>query len=276
MSNSIDNFIPSVWGARILRTLEEKYVYAALTNRDYEGDIRSYGDTVKINSIGDITVGDYVKYTTEVSPERLDGVQQELDIDQAKFFAFEVDDIDQAQSKPKVMDEAVRKSSRALAKAADTFIADLMDSEAGLTGPEGEELDAAAIPGFMGKVNQLLDEADNDEDEARWIVVPAWFKKLLVISFQDNTQSVDVQTNGRVGRYFGLNVYSSNRVPTAGDNSVIIAGTNRAVTMAEQIVKTEAYRPEKSFSDAVKGLHVYGAEAVLPNALVRCTAKEAS
>lgn len=274
---SIQNFIPTVWAARIQKELEAKYVFAELTNRDYEGDISGFGDSVKINNIGDITVGDYVKNSTVITPEQLTSTQQELLIDQAKYISFYVDDVDAAQAKPKVMDEAVRKSSRALAAQADTFIANLMNDGAGLTGPAGA-LSVTDIPDFMGTIVQQLDEADNDPDEERFIVVPAWLKKLIVTSFQGNTQSVDVQTNGLVGRYYGLNVYMSNRLPdaTAGTDSVYLAGTRSGTTMAEQIVSMEAYRPESSFSDAVKGLHVYGAKVVLPNALLRGEVSEFS
>lgn len=267
---SIQNFVPTVWAARIQKELEAKYVFAELTNRDYEGDISSFGDSVKINNIGDISVDDYVKNSTVITPEQLTSTQQELSIDQAKYLAFYVDDVDAAQTKPKVMDEAVRKSSRALAAQADTFIANLMNDGAGLTGPAGA-LSVTDIPNFMGTIVQQLDEADNDPDEERFIVVPAWLKKLIVTSFQGNTQSVDVQANGLVGRYYGLNVYMSNRLPDAdaGTDSVYLAGTRSGATMAEQIVSMEAYRPESSFSDAVKGLHVYGAKVVLPNALLR-------
>ncbi len=42
----------------------------------------------------------------------------------------------------------------------------------------------------------------------------------------------------------------------------IVGGVDSAATYAEQIVSIEAYRPEKRFADAVKGLHVYGAKVV--------------
>jgi len=50
-------------------------------------------------------------------------------------------------------------------------------------------------------------------------------------------------------------------------SNYIIAGHSMALTFAEQINKTEAYRPESSFSDAIKGLHLYGAKVVRPEAL---------
>ena len=55
---SVTNFIPTIWSARLLRHLDKKHVYAKLLNRDYEGEIKNYGDTVKINQIGDVEIKD--------------------------------------------------------------------------------------------------------------------------------------------------------------------------------------------------------------------------
>lgn len=274
---SLANFIPTVWAAGIQRDLEARYVYASLVNRDYEGEISSFGDTVKINSVGEISVGDYVKNSTSIAPDQLTSSQQELLINQAKYFAFYVDDIDQAQTKPKVMEEAIRKSSRALAGVADTFVRDLMLNGAALS-HDGADLDTTNIADYMGSINQKLDEANNDPNAERFVVVPPWLRKLIVISYQGNTQSEEVQRNGLVGRYFGLNVYMSTLTPKedSTENDIVIAGTRAGTTMGEQVVKMEAYRPESSFADAVKGLHVYGGEVVEPNALLTSVVTEAT
>ena len=68
---AFSNFIPEVWSARLLEHLDKVHVYAALMNRDYEGDIRAYGDTVHINQIGSITINDYTGDDIE-APEELD------------------------------------------------------------------------------------------------------------------------------------------------------------------------------------------------------------
>ena len=69
---SVANFIPAIWSARLLAHLDKKHVYASLVNRDYEGEIRNFGDTVKINQIGDITIKDYQKGQDIADPEALD------------------------------------------------------------------------------------------------------------------------------------------------------------------------------------------------------------
>ena len=97
---SVEKFIPQIWSARLLNHLDKRHVYLNLLNRDYEGEIKNFGDTVKVNQIGDITIKDYEKGTDIESPEDVAGEQQELKIDQAKYFNFSIDDVDNAQTNP--------------------------------------------------------------------------------------------------------------------------------------------------------------------------------
>src|SRR5436190_1973731 len=128
-------FIPTVWAARLLTALEKSLVYgqANVSNRDYEGEIRASGNTVKIASIGDVSIGDYVKDTDIGDPDILSDDDQSLLIDQAKYFNFYVDSIDRAQQNVNVLDEAMRRSAWALREKADAFLAAAM-SDAVLSG----------------------------------------------------------------------------------------------------------------------------------------------
>src|SRR5204863_502435 len=109
-------FIPTVWAARLLTALEKALVYGQtnVCNRDYEGEIRASGNTVKIASIGDVSIGDYVKDNDIDDPEVLSDDDQSLLIDQAKYFNFYVDSVDRAQQNVNVLDEAMRRSAWAL------------------------------------------------------------------------------------------------------------------------------------------------------------------
>jgi len=266
---ALSNFIPQLWSARLHRQNEQRYVYADVTNRNWEGEISAYGDTVKIGTMPQdtITVKDYSKYT-DISIEQVDATQQDLIIDQQKYFAFEIDDIDIAQQRPKFMDEAMRAASRQLAGAVDSFISDF-HADAG-TQEDFGTLDSSNIQDFMAGINETMSVNNNDPAEERYVIVPPWVETLIVKSFQNQTMSSNVMSNGNVGRYFGLNVKVSNAVPNNGSGKdYIMAMTPRAITFAEQIVRTEAFRPENRFSDAVKGLHVYGGKVIEPDALVR-------
>lgn len=102
----ISTFVPTIWDARLLAHLDKALVYANLCNRDYEGEIRNYGDTVKINSISGIAVRDYKK-GTPITVDDVDGTPTELKIDQQKYFAFKVEDIDRVQANVNLVDAAI-------------------------------------------------------------------------------------------------------------------------------------------------------------------------
>ena len=125
----------------------------------------------------------------------------------------------------------------------------------------------------------LLDEA-NVPSEGRFAAVPPWFYALLKkdTRFTHSTPMGDqLLRTGVAGDIDGLTVLKTNNVPkaTATTEFKIIAGHPMATTYADQIVKVVAYSPEKRFADAVKGLHVYDAMVVRPQALACLIANRA-
>ena len=281
---ALDNFIPTVWSARLLENLQKALVYGqtGVINRDYEGEIKNVGDTVKINAIGAITVGDYTKNGTIGAPQQLSSDQKMLTIDQAKYFNFFVDDIDAVQTKPKVMDAAMREAAYALRDAADQYIASLYTGvAAGNTiGDDTTPIVPTASNAYEYLVDMgvLLDEA-NVPQAGRWVIVPPWFYGLLLKDDRfvksGTPQGDSVLRNGQVGEAAGFTVLKSNNVPNdAGTKYKIVAGHPMAWSFAEQILKLEAYRPQDRFADAVKGLHVYGAKLVRPQAIAVLTANK--
>ena len=273
---SLSNFIPTIWAAEILKTFERSHVFASLCNRDYEGEITGAGDTVKISSIGDITISTYTKNSTSITPEELQTAQTVLLIDQAKYFAFKVDNVDKAQANVNVMTRAMQKAAYGLSDTADAAIA-LMYAYAAHTVTDAT-CDSALIFNTLATARQYLDE-ENVPKEGRWIVLPPWVITKLILGKLLNTEgTVNAEgelTNGRVGRMMGFDVYESNNLyqtGTAPDYTThAMAGQRDAISYAEQIVSVEAYKPESSFSDAVKGLHVYGFKVIQPKALVALT-----
>ena len=267
---SVANFIPTLWSARLLAHLDKAHVYAALVNRDYEGEIKNYGDTVKVNQIGDVTIKNYTKGQDIDDPEELAGDQQELKIDQAKYFNFSIDDVDNAQTNPKLMDEAMQRAAYGMNDTTDGFLANLMAVGAINNGDNLGTDEAPLLPTAETAYDMLVDlgtdlTEKNVPTMGRWVVVPAWFHGLLLKDKRFVGNGTDYNKalieGGEVGVAAGFKVNLSNNVPnTTGTKYKIVAGTNAAASFAEQILKTEAYRPEKRFSDAVKGLHVYGAK----------------
>ncbi len=279
-------FIPTVWAARLLTALEKSLVYGQtnVCNRDYEGDIREAGNTVKIASIGDVTIGDYTKNTDITDPEILTDSDQSLLINQSKYFNFYVDSVDRAQQNVNVLDEAMRRSAWALREKADAFLAGVMDTAV----VAGNKIGSIATPKvptkddayeYLVDLGVLLDESDTPID-GRFVIVPAWFHGLLLKDERfikaGTPRSDSVLANGEVGEAAGFRILKSNNVPnTTTTKYKIIAGHSIATAYVEQIVDLQTYQPEKRFGDAVKGLHVYGAKVVRPTALAELIANKA-
>jgi hypothetical protein len=278
---AITNFIPEVWSARLLSSLKKSLVFAGpgVVNRDYEGEIRDSGDTVRITSISRPTIGTYVKNSTTITPEALTDAGRSLLINQSRYFAFQIEDIDLAQSANggALMSEAAQESAYGLADVADQYVASLYTGvDAGNAISTTSITDSAkAVAGLINLMTQL-NEA-NVPTQGRYVVVPPWYYALLLGSDLfvrvDASGSDQALRNGIVGRAFGFDVLVSNNcVNVTGDDWIVQAGVPGAIAFAEQIVKVEAYRPENGFKDALKGLHVYGAKVVRPDALATLTA----
>ncbi len=275
---AISAFKPEVWNANLLVTLEKSHVYAApgVVNRDYEGDIANYGDTVHITSLAEPTIGTYTPHT-DITIEDVDDTDATLLIDQSKYFAFEVDDVEkrQAFNGGKVLTEQARKAAYKLRDVADAYVAGLMAAGVSAGNVIAEDTLSAAADAYdkLVDLGTVLDE-DNVPSEGRFAIVTPKFYGLLLkdsrfVSAGD-AQAAMTRANGVVGEAAGFSIRKSNNAPDgpgAGAGKLVIAGYSGAVTYAEQINKTEATRKEKGFADIVKGLHLYGAKVVRPTGL---------
>jgi N4-gp56 family major capsid protein len=271
---AITRFRPEIWAARLLVTLKKSLVYAAplVVNRDYEGEIRESGDTVKITSISRPTIGTYVPNVTVITPEELTDAQRNLLIDQSKYFSFKVDDVDKRQAKGNVMTEAMSEAAYALRDVADQKVASLYTGVAA-----ANDLGTVSVTTPSQAYDLLVDlgvrlDESNVSSEGRYAVMPPWYHGMLqkdprFTSVADSGTSATLR-NGMVGEAAGFSIRKSNNAPNpTGDDYIVQAGHPMAISYAEQIVQTEAYRPESSFSDAIKGLHVYGTKLIRPEAI---------
>lgn len=302
---SLNSFIPQLWADTILSALQKNLVYGALFNTDYQGQIQQMGDTVRINAIGDITISNYTKDTSIGSPQSLTDAQTMLIINQAKYYNFAIDDVDQYQSQPKVMAEALRWAGYRMADTMDQFYAGFYTdaASANLIGSSGSFTTVTRATNdstngiatgktaydLIVQLGQLLTQSLTPKT-GRWCIVPPWMKTLLTqdvrfTSYNTATARATIMTgnldmsggNGSdayLGKIEGMDVYESVNAPhlggtvgAAGSQDVVFAGHSMAITKAEGLVKTEAYRPPDRFSDAVKGLCLYGAKTVRPYAI---------
>jgi N4-gp56 family major capsid protein len=275
---SVATFIPELWIAALIDPLETNLVYGQplVCNRDYEGVISEYGDTVTVNTVGDPTIKDYVPYETEVEPERINTAARKLKIDQAKYWSFEIDDIDKRQARGDLMTKSMQRAGYQMAAAIDRYLASFYTGiPSGQVLPDwsvsGTDEEAWGKQAYFNLVDLGVLMTENDiPKEGRYAVVPPWYVGLL----QKNPNftrvseygSATVLLNGEVGRAAGFRLLESNNNPApTGSTNFIQAGLADALSMAHQITESEAFRPEKGFADALKGLDVYGAKLMRPD-----------
>ena len=271
---TIESFIPSLWEGRLLANLNDAHVYKECCNTDYEGKIKGQGSSVKINSIGRITVTAHSRNTDITAAETLDIAGQWLLIDKAYHFNFQVDDIDAVQMKASVMDEAMKESAWGFADQVDTSLATIIS--AGVA--SANVLTAATVGNGAGEKSaydvlvqlDLLLTENNTPEAGRWAVVPPWYEAMLrtderFVSF--GTDANRAQLRGApIGMVSNLTIRKSNNVPSGTD---VLAGYKGAVTYAEQIMKVQTYDPQLRFADAVKGLIVFGHKVIRPSNLAK-------
>ena len=270
---AVTSFIPELWNARLLYALEKNHVATNLVNRNYEGEIKNAGDTVHINSLGAVSVRSYAQ-GTDLTYDALSTTDQTLVIDQQKYFAFALDDVDAAQAAGDIMDTAMGRAAYSLADVSDAFLLGKIaagGSSDNYVGSSGSPvaLTTSNIYSNIVALRTKLDKANVPTQGRSLVVPPEAYALLLQDARFTAVQGVaeGVITNGLVGRVAGFDIYMSNNVvKTSAVTPVysITAQVADATTYAEQIIKTEALRPEASFSDAVRGLHVYGAKVTRP------------
>lgn len=303
---ALDNFNPTLWSSVFLANLNRRHVHADVMNRDFEGEVK-HGATLKISSIGRVTVKDYTRNAgagnTAASPtiagidrpEILIGSSLFLTIDQQKYFNFEIDDIDSWQQTPKLMSKAMKEAAYAMANTVDLFAnSTLQTGVAGTADGNGNRLDARTIGTGAGDDDayELLVDLgvklkENDVFDDYWVIVPPWFTGMLQKDerFVGNgtSENTRVLENGKIGKAAGFDIRESNNLSgatsgtlaVAGGVYTILAGVKSAGTFAEQIDKVEGFRPQDGFNDAMKGLHNYGAKVTRPYALASCAVTKA-
>jgi hypothetical protein len=276
--------VPEIWSAALLVALRKTLIFGqpSVINHDYEGEIAQAGDTVRINSIGRPTVKDYVPGTPIVR-EKLTDAQRVLVVDQQKYFAFDVDDINTRQAQGNIIQPTMNEAAYALADVVDQYIASLVTQVAS-SNNLGTIIVPEASPNYaydkvLVPLRQRLNEA-NVPTQGRYAILPPWLESRLLLDsrfIRVNESGTDQGLrNGLIGRAAGFDIMTSNNTvnPSAGQ-SIVQSGISAAVTFAEQINKTEGFRPHDSFSDAVKGLAVYGAKVIRPDCLAIATAQQA-
>lgn len=278
--------IPTVWARKFLDKFYDASVVPAISQTDYEGEIRNMGDKVVINKVPTITITDY-KMGDTLNIQRPDADTIELDIDQGHYWNFVLDDVADAQSFANQMPIWAEDASEQLKVTVDSNCLAFLVGKA-----EGDnvgqtagrisgniDLGVAANPVTITKLNVLdyivdhgtvLDE-QNIPETGRKLVIPAWMAGLIKKSdLKDASLAGDgtsVLRNGRLGMIDRFELFTSNLLPKTGANHYVFAIHPKAFSFAAQLTKTESLRAESTFGTLMRGLMVYGRQVTLPQAM---------
>ena len=255
---AVTNFIQQIWSKKIQDDLELKCKLVDNCLRTYEGDIE-HARSVKILGVGEPTISAYTG-TTPLNYEQMSDRGQVLEIDQQYSFSFLVDDVNQAQSVPGLMEEYQRKAVHGLAVKRDSYIASLIKAEeTNVTTAEGK--DKEAVKNAIDEAIVALRERNFDEDGVIEITPAVYnvFKNELITLSTDNPEYIK---KGKVGVYDGFDVIMSNNMAKDTTHAYCCVRGKKAIAFAGQINKVEAMRSEDYFADLVRGLDTFGAKTI--------------
>lgn len=283
-------FIPQVWSSKLIEKFYSTSVFPAISNTNYEGEIKAQGDLVKIRTVPDIVINDYAAGQTLTNQRPASSVV-ELLIDKGKYWSAVLDDVMEVQADIDQMNlwsqDAAEKMKISIDRDILAVLGPLVNSanrgatagklssniNLGVTGTP-VALTKVNIIDFLVDMNETLSQ-QNIPEVGRFFVIPFWAASLIKKSdIKDASMSgdgVSVMRNGRLGQIDGTTIYVSNNLTHVTDTALsctnIYAGHKNALTFASQLLKTETLRAESTFGDIMRGLQVFGYKMIDPTAM---------
>jgi hypothetical protein len=292
-------FIPEIWSGKLIEKFYAATVLAAISNTDYEGEIKSYGDRVKIRTKPTLTINNYL-VNGDLALQRPAGTSVELTIDQGKYFAAILDDVIEKQSDINNLSIWADDASEQMKIAVDTDVLTfiLNQSHAANMGATAGVISGNINLGTTGapvatvgrnpttgqveivdvilRIGQCLDE-QNIPETGRWIVMPTWasfqIKRSELREVFVSGDQISILRNGRFGQVDRFTIYASNLLPNgvAGGLAAgvfpIYGGHAHGLTFASQLTNVETIRSERTFGQILRGLQVYGRQVLDNKAL---------
>jgi len=299
-------YIPEIWSGKLIEKFYASTVLAAISNTDYEGEIKAHGDKVHIRTKPTITIRAYLA-DAALELERPQGNQVILNIDQGQYFNTILDDVMKVQSDINLMsmwsDDAAEQMKIVIDRAVllgllgQAAAANRGGFAGAITGngtTTGANLGVTGTPLLLcsnvvtaGDVDVLtmilrlgliLDE-QNIPETGRWVVMPTWaammVKKSELRQAYLSGDGVSMLRNGRIGMVDRFTLYTSNLLPfgtaagLAATEFVVYAGHSHALTFASQMTQMETLRSELTFGQVMRGLQVYGYKVLDGTALAQ-------
>jgi hypothetical protein len=263
---SLANFVPEILSQKLGKNLDKKGVMSQVVNKNYEGEIRKEGDSVTIVTPGDISVRTYGGVVITDKPS---SASQTFNVDQAKYFSFEVSKIEEAQSNTNLIETYSQRAKVAIELVRDSYLLSLVaDADS------SNVISTSVITkdNFYAKVveakKKLALSGALSSGQKPWMVIDPELEALAIQApefIQASKLGEDTLINGQIGRMAGVDLLVSTNFAAVSGTYNVMFGTNDAITFASQIVDME--KNKKDFKTIVQGLYVYGAKVILPKAL---------
>ena len=255
------NFIPSVWSAKLNAKFYASTVFGEIANTNWQGEISGMGDKVIINTAPTITVTNYTVGGGGLNYQVPTPDVQEMVIDKAKAFAFQINDVLDYQAKPNLLDMFSADAGEQMKIAIDSTVlfntitsstngpaAANMGATAGAKsaaysmGIAGTPIainatagDAANVLTKILQLSSILDEQNVPESDRFLLIDPAtrvllMNTNLAQAQFMGDSQSM--VRNGKIGMIDRFTVYVTNQLPYAAANATVWTSADGSETSA--------------------------------------------
>lgn len=274
-TNSYSAFIPEIWSQKLNSMLQKECVMLQCVNRNYEGEIKNQGDSVKIITPAQVSVA--TLGSENITYSELEPTANDLVIDQKKFFAFKINDVAQVQSNSDIMEAHLENAKKAIEEVQDAYLlsqhAFVDNANVVGTNEAPITLDKTTIYSQFVKLALCLKNSNAVSATKRpWVVINPTIESYLLQSSEfigAHNVADETLREGAIGRIAGMDVLVSTNLTDVSGKFFVLAGTNDAITFASQLAKIESLRDKDSFSDLIRGLYLYGAKTIQPKALAK-------
>lgn len=289
-TGSSSQYIPAVYSALLVKKFYPSTVWGEISNTDYEGDIKSAGDTVYIRTRPTIDTFKYRKGMV-LPIQNPESPYTTLKIDQGEGFSFALDKVDEFQADIKLMDVWAEDAAEQMKQVIDKNVlqaiatgAAPLTNTAGMVnggtttkgtsislGTSGAKADVSTLAAAASMnegdwlvdrilyYGQLMDE-NNLPDSDRFLILPAWaMQKMKSVNSKLGQVYVTGDAsaparNGKVGGIDRFKIFMSNNLY----NDSVIFGHKYGLTFATQITESRIIDNPFSFGKMMQGLQVYG------------------
>lgn len=269
-----NEFVPELWSGILNSSFDNTGVMDSCVNKKYEGEIKNAGDTVHIQTFGDVTIRDYG--SADITYETPTGTTTPLTLDQQSYFAINVPDIAAVQSSVDLIQGYTNRAKSAIALKKDTFLlgkhADVPADN--IVSSTGYRLDKTTIYSKFVELAKVLKNNNAVDSTGRnmWCVINPEIEATLIQApeFCHATEAGDTTVReGAIAKIAGMDIMVCTNLQPVADKIYVMAGVTDSISYAGQVAKIEDIRFEKRFGTGIRGLYVYGAKTVNPNQLAK-------